>query len=213
MARGECGDRSGAATSAAAPLRRSERLRLKQQGGAAGANRETAVKAAKRARTRAPSQNKLKPSAEGDCGLPVELFVKIMALLVSPRDVFALARTCRAARTASWQPGAFPYVSLTYFTDYLPQHQPVIDVDAPAPSVRPTSAATHFALFLARTGAAAGVLTLEVLHSGDVDQEVESAALVGLFRACSSLTRLQLDVRDICRSEGADAALLAAPEA
>ena len=51
--------------------------------------------------------------------LPVEVWVNVIARLSDPRDVFSLARTCRAARFASQAHGAWAEVDLGFLDSVL----------------------------------------------------------------------------------------------
>jgi hypothetical protein len=135
----------------------------------------------------------------------VGVVVHIMSLLSDPRDVFATARTCLVAAAAARAPGAFPAVVLSTLDDQRDySHLPpsVCDMTQPggvaAWHADVPHATEHFAQYLIRTGAVAGV-SLTLTHPQG--RLVPTHTLCALVRGCTALQRLFLDVR---RSQDAE---------
>jgi hypothetical protein len=130
--------------------------------------------------------------------LPVEVWVAVCARLSDPRDVFALARTCRAARFASQAHGAWAEVDLGFLDSVLDKryealHGPPTLVDLTATVardvlLRPLNSALGLARFFIKFPQAASSITRLVLP---VKQPpLPDDVLAALFSSCTSLRRL-----------------------
>ena len=134
--------------------------------------------------------------------LPVEVWIRVCAFLESALDIFAVAGTCRAGRSAACSKGVWREVDLSA-VDWERQkrryaatrHLALVDVTDLTGDAGPSQtyswvaprAAPLFAAFLAaHPAAASGITRLALPH--DTDRCLEPAAL--LLRHCTSLQRL-----------------------
>lgn len=127
--------------------------------------------------------------------LPMEVWVRVCACL-GPVDVFALARTCRAAHAAACSRGAWHEVDLSAVdTELQERHNKatahfVVDLTQGMPrnlTRRAPSVAHKFAAFLAAHPAAASGITRLVLPP---PEERNFAPVCELLQHCTSLRRL-----------------------
>ena len=128
---------------------------------------------------------------------PVEVLAQILGFLDSPRDVFAVARSCRLGREASRTRGAFRHVDLRY-TDVYPgdSHEEFVnpetgELEAADMGDEPprASASGQFLAFLASCDAAAGIRSVVLCR---LCGSVAAAGVSALLRLCTALESLEI---------------------